>query len=41
MFLKKYYSIYSKKVKRKYIVKSKLKEDVNDILITEERMIRM
>lgn len=41
MFLKKYYSIYLKKIKKKYVVKSKLKGDINDISITEERMIKM
>lgn len=34
----KYYSTYSKKLKKKYSLKSKLKEDISDIAITEERM---
>lgn len=37
----KYYSPYSKKLKRKYSLQNKLKEDTNDITIREERMTRM
>lgn len=36
----KYYSMYSKKLKWKYSLKSELKVDINDITIAEERMVR-